>query len=332
MRSSAWAIVPAVVALGGTAARWFVQGSHNLYTATTKRFYLPDPDLGWRAAEGGPVWLGLDALAVTLGVAAFVGVAALVVRRRENKRGRRAAPARVVLWLLASAPLALPVWAFASGGAPTDGREALPEGAAAAAPTSGIEGALALPAGRYEVVPGAGTSITAKLEAGKEAFEARFAAGVNGTWTADPGDLKKPMKASIAVAAAEVDTGISMRSDHARGDYLEVERYPRIALELGRLVAARQDGPAQIAFRTEGSLAMLGETLVVEITGNLRAPNEAGKQRLGLEAGDAAILVEADFAIRVGDTRLREHADSFDADVIPIHVALVLRHDAEPAH
>ena len=69
------AIAPAV-ALAAGGVRWLLQGSGNLYTATTKRFYTPDPDLGWRVAKGGPLWLGLEVLAIlaavtvgTLGVA-----------------------------------------------------------------------------------------------------------------------------------------------------------------------------------------------------------------------------------------------------------------------
>ncbi|MBI4951492.1 MAG: YceI family protein [Myxococcales bacterium] len=331
MRSAAWAASLAAVALAGAGARWLAQGSRNLYTAVAKRFYEPDPDFGWRVAAGGPLWLGLDAIAAVLGLGLAVLVAGLLVSRREKRTGRRARALRAALWVVAAAPLVLPVWAFATGTGPAGGREALPEGASAPAPTSGIEGALPLPAGRYEVVASPGTAVTAKLEAGKEAFEARFERGITGTWTADPGDLRKPMKAEIGLDAGEVDTGVPMRSNHARGDYLEVDKYPRITLELGRLVAARQDGPTQLAFRSEGSLALLGETVAVELTGTLRAPDEAGRARLGVSASDAVALVEADLTLTVGGTRLREHADSFDADRIPIHVTLVLVRRGDPA-
>ena len=46
------AIAPAV-AVGAGAARWALQGSGNVYTAVHKRFYVPDPDLGWRVQPGG---------------------------------------------------------------------------------------------------------------------------------------------------------------------------------------------------------------------------------------------------------------------------------------
>jgi polyisoprenoid-binding protein YceI len=324
MRSPIWAATAGVVALAAALARWLLQGSGNVYTATTKRFYVPDPDLGWRVADGGPVWIGLEAIALIAAVVAGVAFAGWLLGRWERRRSRRAATLRVALWIAATAPLALPAWAFSSGLGPARGVEQLPAGATAAAPTAGIEGALELPAGRYEIVPHAGTSVTARVSAGKETFEARFGKGITGNWTAAPGDLTQPTTAEIQLDPTTVDTGIALRSQHAREDYLQAATYPRITLRLGRLIAARQDGPAQIAFRAEGTIDFLGEPIVAEITGNLRAPDAAGRQRLGFAPGDAVALVDADLAVTVGGTRLRGDADSFDSDRIPIHVSLVL--------
>jgi hypothetical protein len=325
MRSPIWAALAALVALAAAGARWLLQGSGNVYTATTKRFYVPDPDLGWRVADGGPVWIGLEAIAAIAAVAVGVAFAGWLVGRWERKRGSRLTPLRVGLWIAAALPLALPLWAFSSGFGPDQGAEQLPVGATAAAPTEGIEGALELPACRYEVVAHAGTSITARVSAGKETFDARFGKGVTGAWTADPGDLTKPTTAELELDPTTVDTGIALRSQHAREEYLQSGKYPRIKLRIARLIAARQDGPALIAFRAEGAVDFLGETITVEITGNLRAADAAARQRLGFAAGDAIALVDADLALTVSGTRLRSDADSFDSDRIPIHVSLVLR-------
>ncbi len=325
MRSPIWASLAALVALAAAGVRWLLQGSGNVYTATTKRFYVPDPDLGWRVADGGPVWIGLEAIAAIAAVAVGVAFVGWLLGRWERKRGRRLTPLRVGLWIAAALPLALPLWAFSSGFGPDQGKEQLPVGATAAAPTTGIEGALELPAGRYEVVPHAGTSITARVSAGKETFDARFGKGITGTWTADPADLTKPTTAELELDPTTVDTGIALRSQHAREEYLQAGKYPRIKLRIARLIAARQDGPALIAFRAEGAIDFLGETLTVEITGNLRAADAGARQRLGFAAGDAIALVDADLALTVSGTRLRSDADSFDSDRIPIHVSLVLR-------
>ena len=66
------AVGPALALVAG-GVRWALQGSGNLYTATSKRFYVPDPDFGWREAAGKPLWLGLEVLAVIAAIA--IGVA-----------------------------------------------------------------------------------------------------------------------------------------------------------------------------------------------------------------------------------------------------------------
>jgi polyisoprenoid-binding protein YceI len=324
MASPLWAATPAVAALSAAVARWLVQGSGNVYTATTKRFYVPDPDLGWRVAAGGPFWIGLELIAVIGAVVAGVAIAGLLVRWWEKRRGKTVAWARAGLWIVAALTLAAPAWAFASGMGPAGGREALPEGATAAAPTSGLEGSLELPAGRYDVTAHAGTAITARVEAGEERFEARFGRGITGAWTVDPRDLSKSGAGEFTVDVAAIDTGIALRTQHARDEYLHAGRFPRLTLRLGAPVATRQDGPRQVAFRAAGTLAIMGEDVPVELTGNVRAPDDAARARLGLPAGAAAVLVDADFTITVSGTPLRADRDSFDSDRIPIHVSLVL--------
>jgi hypothetical protein len=321
-RSPWWIVAPPVVALGAGVTRWLIQGSGNVYTATTKRFYVPDPDLGWRVSKMTPLWLGLEVLAIIAAIAAGIAVALWLVRRWERKRGAPIVWARAILAVVGVVPLAIPLLAFASGLGPAGGRDILPEGATAAAPVAGLEGSLPLPAGRYEVVPHAGTSITAKISAGKETFDARFGSEITGALEADLADLTKPVSAEIAVAAKVVDTGIGERSDHARSEYLAVAKFPRIALRLVKLVAARQDRPDQVAFRAAAELDFLGEKLPVEVTGNLRAADAAAKARLGL--GDApAALVTAYLEISVKGSGLRS-SDSFEADRIPLTVSLVL--------
>ena len=57
LRSPFAPVVLPLLALTAAATRWVMQGSGNLYTALAKRFYVPDPDFGWREAEAHPVWL-----------------------------------------------------------------------------------------------------------------------------------------------------------------------------------------------------------------------------------------------------------------------------------
>jgi hypothetical protein len=326
------ALILPLLALAAGLARWLIQGSGNVYTDADKRFYVPDPDLGWRLRADGPTWLGLEALGVIAGVAVGVLAAAWLIRRLERRRTAPIRWMRIGLWAVAAMPLVIPAWAFASGGKPSGGVDRLPRGVVEA-PASGIEGGLpGLAVGRYAVVAHEGSAITAKLSAGGEAFDARFATGIEGWWRGDPGDLAQPMTAEVSVATSAVDTGVDLRSQHAREEYLRGAEFPRIAFALTRLIAAGPEAAgagAGVAFRGEGLVTLMGNPHVVALTGTLRAPDEAARARLGLADGAAVLLIKASFELRLHETALAKDAGDFDGDVIPIDVSLVLR--SEPA-
>ncbi len=227
-----------VVAVAGALARWLLQARGNLYTDASTRYYVPDPDLGWRVVDSGPVSLGLDAVALLVVYAAALAVGFLLVRRWQ-RRGRRlpaGRAARLAPQILAGLPLLVPAWAFASGTIPSNASEYAPAGLVEAPPDSIAGGLPGLQAGVYRVVPHAGTSITAHLSGGGEKFDARFARDIEGTWRGAPADLRQPMRASVSVATTAVNTGIELRSKHAREEYLVAARFPRIAFHLERLL------------------------------------------------------------------------------------------------
>ena len=313
-------VLPAV-ALVSSFVRWYTQGSYNLYTAFEKRFYVPDPDLGWRISKQHPIWLGLDVCAVIAALVVAVAIGGVVVRRRI-----RAPVLRAITWIVAALPMTVPALAFASGPGPLHGRETLPPRAAVLV-EDGIEGSIDAPAGRYVVVAHDGTSITAHLSAGGEAFDARFAGDLDGSWQGDPRDLAGPMRAELSVAAASVDTGVGERSKHAREGYLHADQFPRITVTMNRLAAVRADAPDALAFRAPGTVQLVGKTHAVAIDGIFRKLDGAALARLGL-TGDV-LLVQADFALVIRETALATHAGDFDGDRIPIHVSLVLRHTAD---
>jgi hypothetical protein len=314
--------VLAAVALVAAVVRWWVQGSGNLYTALSKRFSVPDPDLGWRVSTQHPIWLGLEVCAVLAAIAGALVVAGMLIRRRERRLGTRATGLRVATWAIAAVTPVLPVAAFASGPGPLHARDTLPP-AAAVLVEGGIEGSLDAPAGRYEVVAHPGTSITAKLSAGGEAFDARFDHDVSGSWQGDPHDLATPMHAQVAVAAAAVDTGIGERTKHAREGYLKAGTFPQITVAIDRVVAVRASKPGEVVFRAPATVGLMGKTHAVDVTGSLAKPDTAALARLGL-AGDV-LVVQADLALAIHETALAPDAGDFDGDRLPIHVSLVLR-------
>jgi polyisoprenoid-binding protein YceI len=246
-----------------------------------------------------------------------------IIRRREAKRGQRATLLRAASWIVAGVPLAVPILAFASGPGPANAIDTLPD-ATIKGIEAGITGIIDAPAGRYEVVEHAGTAITAHLSAGHEDFDARFDGGIRGAWQGDPRDLTRPVTTEVSALAASIDTGIDERSKHAREAYLLADKHPKISVTIDRLIAATQAGANTVGFRAGGTLALIGKTHAVEITGTLKKPDAAALARLGLSG--EILLVQADFAVVIKETALAGDAGTFDGDRIPIHVSLVLRH------
>ena len=215
MRSAFAPVVIPLAALIASLVRWLIQGSGNVYTALEKRFYVPDPDLEWKISVQHPIWLGLEVCAVIAAIVVALAIGGWIIRRRERSGSRPAVLLRLATWVVAIPTLGVPVAAFVSGPGPLNGRDTLPamtaSGSAGSAST-GLAGTLPAPAGRYEVVAHDGTSITAHLSAGGEAFDARLTGDIRGTWQGDPRDLTKSMTGELSVAAASVDTGIPERS------------------------------------------------------------------------------------------------------------------------
>jgi polyisoprenoid-binding protein YceI len=313
-----------IAALLASLSRWWVQDSGNLYTALEKRFYIPDPDLGWRVSTAHPVWIGIDACAVVAAFAIGLTIGGYVVRRRESRRRVRSSLLRAAAWTLGAIAIFVPIAAFASGSRPSGAIDALPFDTAQPLPRNAVAGKLDAPAGRYEVVPHEGTSITAQLSAGGETFDARFAGDVEGFWQGDPHDLASPTTATISVAAASVDTGVRLRSKHARTGYLQADTYPRITVDVDQLLAAQPMDTGGVRFTAHGTLSLVGRPHSITISGSLERADQAALERLHLTG--TILLVKAAFSIALKDTALASHAGSFDADVIPISVSLVLRH------
>ncbi|MEO8705066.1 MAG: YceI family protein [Kofleriaceae bacterium] len=312
-----------LAALLASLSRWFVQDSGNLYTALEKRFYIPDPDLGWRVSAAHPVWIGIDVCAVVAAFAIGLAIGGYCIHRRESRRRIRSSLPRAAAWTLSVIASLVPLVAFASGSRPSGAIDALPQ-SAQPLPRNAIAGELDAPAGRYEVVPHEGTSITARLSAGGETFDARFAGDVDGFWRGDPHDLASPMTARINVAAASVDTGVRTRSKHARDGYLDADTYPRITIDVDQLLAAQPAGAQGVLFTAHGTLSLIGRTHSITIAGTVKRAGQAALERLHLTG--TILLVNATFSIAIKETALASHAGSFNADVIPISVSLVLHH------
>jgi hypothetical protein len=98
---------------------------------------------------------------------------------------------------------------------------------------------------------------------------------------------------------------------------------------LRRVAGAQRKSDAEITFRAEGELGLIGKTHAVEVTGAVRVPDEAARGRLGLGA-EPTLLVTASFVVPILETALAPDRGDFDKDKIPVRVSMVLRHVAAP--
>lgn len=323
-------MVLGLAALIAALGRWYLQGSSNLYTAPRKRFYVPELD-SWVLTDRAVLWLGLEVIAAMAAITIALVVGGWFIRRRERKLGARSTILRVIAWLVAVGLVGIPLAAFLSGDRPPGGEDIRPiveaPKLAPPAPTGpAITGSIELPAGRYEVVaPHKSTSISVRLEAGGDVFDAVFA-DVKGEWRADPKDLTQPMTAEITAATASVDAGIEMRSKHAREDYLKAKQFPRIGWKLEKLVQAKPEGD-KVLFKATGTATLMGKTHPVEVTGSLKLADAAALKILGLTG--AVLIVDAGFSLVIKETGLAASADTFTGDRFPIHTSLVLRHTGD---
>jgi hypothetical protein len=303
----AWpAIALAAAGVALAATRWLWQGSFNVYTDAAKRFYAPDPVVQWRLIEAGPAWLGLDALGV-VGILFGVVLGAAWWARRSAQRA-----VMVAAWLAAVLTWFPGAWAWRSGVPPEGSVESRP--ADVIEVPEGIDGGLeGVPAGLYRGAPAA-DSVVAVVDAGGERLDARFSI-VEANVVGDPSDLRQPLRGTVVLDPRTIDTGVDGRSRHAQ-NYLEVEDHPTIRLDLSALRAAQAEPDGSATFVAAAELALMGETIPVEVRGRLRREG----------SGDlAAFTVDASFAVRLSETPLQTHATDFASDSIPIRVRLPFR-------
>ncbi|MCA9513389.1 MAG: YceI family protein [Myxococcales bacterium] len=331
----------ALVAAGLTLVRYLVQGSGNVYTDVARTFYVKDELIGWSATRETWLWVGLEVIGLIVGLAFACVVGQLLagkLRKSPPARGswgERAAviivAGNVFLSVLGVATLAVPIAAFASGLPPAGAEAVLPDTAIAGPdPTSTavrggdprqptLEGAAA---GTYRVVEGAEANlVVVQIAAGGETFDARFAP-VTGTATLDPAELEAT-SAHLSVPSASIDTGIALRSQHAKEDLL-TEANPAITVDIPRLDATAAAGSGEITFATKATVGLMGDSLALDAQGSVKVLAEAERKKLGLTASQA-LLVNAKVEIPLARTKL--DPSDFDQPTVRVTARFVLQLD-----
>lgn len=317
MSAVRWLVALPAAATALAAIRWATQGSQNLYSTMAHRYYVPDPDLGWRLVEDGPVWLGLDVVAgLSLATVALWGLGHRLTAHVTESQSSWVR----VLGAAGALTLLVPLIAWWSGMPPDSARARRP--AIEAAPVgSGIEASLpGFAQATYRVAEPA-SSVTATVSAGGEQFETRFG-GLTGELRGNPSALADSLSARFSIDATTADTGVDTRSKHAQ-EYLQTESFPTIELRALELAGVQAQAEGSVAFAATAELSFIGDRIPVELRGTVSSLDAAARERLGLTAPQALAVV-AEFSLALADTKLSADASDFSADSIPLRIELVL--------
>lgn len=318
--------IPGVVAMVLLGARLAMQSELTLWTSLSRQFYAEGP-LGWELTTQSWPWLGLDVLALTIGVTLAALVLNRVSKRASGERLRSLGVVGARLSMVGGVAAALfAVWSLSAGLPDAGMRGQLPVMSGASA--DALEGDLSVgAAGRYVIVENERNLIVARISAGGDTFEGRFTQP-QGALTFDPRDiLASPSLVDIRVPVEHVSTGIGARDGSARG-YFEASTYPELILD-GVKVSTRLVEPSGsvVSFEGEASLKFMGTQVSVPLKGRLSFLDEAARASLSLEDSNAAFFLEASFEIDITATPLKGVESAFDNPLIPVQVGLVIQLD-----
>ncbi|MFT7582132.1 MAG: polyisoprenoid-binding protein YceI, partial [Myxococcota bacterium] len=318
----------ALAATAGAGARYLLQGDSNVYTNTAQTFYAKqDEVIGWVALDETRVWLGLEALgilaAVMVGTFVAVRFAGFALRRVAKGKwnptaGRVAMIAAGLGALFCMVSPAVPITAFASGFPPSGARTTF---TAAEAPNTipnptptvvKAAGPLAVNtlAGTYKVTRVDKVSlVVAKVEAGGETFDATFGPAA-GQATVVASDFAKST-ATFEVPSASVDTGIALRTSHAK-DYLKISDFASITVQvngLGTLDAGTAPStgdaktrPSPVTFQSSAKVTLMGKTLDRPVSGDVTVLTAERRAALKLTGEMDALLVNASLGLPIKET------------------------------
>jgi len=129
---------------------------------------------------------------------------------------------------------------------------------------------------------------------------------VTGYVTVDLNNVGEGTKGRFDVDLASVKTGISLRDQHMREQYLETDKYPKAVFELTRVVSAESpkliDGKA-IQLMLEGNFSVHGVTKLIQIPATVTYMKESEATRSRLP-GDL-LHIEAAFTIMLSDYSIK---------------------------
>ena len=147
-----------------------------------------------------------------------------------------------------------------------------------------------------------GNTVTFRISAPLETIVGTSAGGISGHFHLDPNDVKGSSKARFEVDVASFETGIDLRDEHFRDNFLHTGQYPKAVFTLDRVVEASKNEAkpgAPVEIEAEGTFELHG----VKRTERVRAwvtHIEGDETTKGVLPGNL-VAIDARFRIKLAD-------------------------------
>lgn len=142
----------------------------------------------------------------------------------------------------------------------------------------------------YTISPGGGNEVVFTSRAVGETFDGRTDR-IHGSFTCDPGDLRKPARGEVWIEVESLDTGIGLRNNHMFKNHLEPEKYPRMTFALEGLV----DPPPSLPVGEAKTLTARGKFTCHGVT------NPLEPELTVVRDSDGSLVVEAEWTVKLTD-------------------------------
>lgn len=134
-------------------------------------------------------------------------------------------------------------------------------------------------------------------------------------------DLKKPVQARFDVDLASIDTGIALRNEHMRDNFLETAKYPKATFVLKKLINPPVLKPGEKAkMQAEGDFTIHGKTVPKTVAVEVAYVKDCGKEKM---EGCEHLQIKATFPVPFKDHDIKRPEIVFKklADTVFVNLA-----------
>lgn len=140
----------------------------------------------------------------------------------------------------------------------------------------------------------------------------------------DSTDLTKPVQANFDVDLASIDTGIPLRNEHMRDNFLQTKDYPKASFVLSKLInpPKKLETGKKLSLKAEGQLTIHGKsvkkTIPIDVTYFSRCPSTEHKV-----PGCDLLQIKANFPVAFKDHAIQRPEIVFQklADTVIVTVS-----------